>query len=83
MTHEPHYFFTPLVGRMTHGDVSTRRTKDKDNRPIPEDKQQFEKNTRACFKSLMLYTASVDTAWAALPNHERISELSFRILQEA
>lgn len=42
MTHEPHYFFTPLVGRMTHGDVSTRRTKDKDNRPIPEDKQQFE-----------------------------------------
>jgi hypothetical protein len=49
----------------------------------PKDKQQFEKNTRACFKSLMLYTASVDTAWAALPNHERISELSFRILQEA
>ena len=46
-----------------------------------KDKQLFEKNTRACFKSLMLYTASVDTAWAALPNHERISELSFRILQ--
>jgi hypothetical protein len=46
-----------------------------------QDKQLFEKNTRACFKSLMLYTASVDTAWAALPNHERISELSFRILQ--
>ena len=46
-----------------------------------KDKQLFEKNTRAFFKPLMLYTASVDTAWAALPNHERISELSFRILQ--
>ena len=47
----------------------------------PEDKQQFEKNTRDCYKTLMLYTASVDTAWAALPNHERISEMSFRVLQ--
>lgn len=47
----------------------------------PKDEQAFKKNTRACFKTLMLYTASVDTAWAALPNHERISELSFRILQ--
>lgn len=42
---------------------------------------EFEKNTRAASTSLMLYTASVDHAWGELPNHQRISEDSVRILQ--
>ena len=47
----------------------------------PKDKATFEKNTRAASDSIMLYTATVDTAWSAEPNHERISEHSFRVLQ--
>ena len=47
----------------------------------PADKSLFEKNTRAASKRLMLYTASIDSAWSALPNHERIAEDSFRVLQ--
>jgi hypothetical protein len=34
-------FFTP-IGRFVAGDVINKRTKDNDNRPIPEDKQRFE-----------------------------------------
>ena len=47
----------------------------------PNDKDLFEKNTRAASESLMMYTASVDHAWAKLPNHERISDHSIRVLQ--
>lgn len=39
---EPLQFFTPVVGRLTHGSVTEKRTKDQDNRPIPEDSQRFE-----------------------------------------
>jgi len=39
---DPLQFFTPIVGRMTHGSVTEKRTTDQDNRPIPEDKQRFE-----------------------------------------
>ena len=47
----------------------------------PSDKSLFEKNTRAASKSLMVYTASIDSAWSALPNHERIADDSFHVLQ--
>ena len=47
----------------------------------PMNKDEFEKNTRAASQSLMLYMASVDHEWAKLPNHERISDQSFRVLQ--
>ena len=47
----------------------------------PSDKSLFEKNTRAASKSLMVYTASIDSAWSALPNHERITDDSFHVLQ--
>ena len=39
---EPLQFFTPIVGRMTHGSVVEKRTKDQDNRLIDPDKQRFE-----------------------------------------
>lgn len=39
---DPLQFFTPIVGRMTHGSVSEKRTKDQDNRPIAPEDQRFE-----------------------------------------
>ena len=47
----------------------------------PEDVLTFQKNTRSMSNGVILYTASIDQAWAPLPNHERISHDSFRILQ--
>ena len=47
----------------------------------PMDTHEFAKNTRSMSDAVMLYTASVDTAWAGEPNHERVSEKSFRVLQ--
>lgn len=35
-------FFTPVVGRFVNGSITEKRTKDNDNRPLPEDKQRFE-----------------------------------------
>ena len=35
-------FFTPCAGRFVNGSLTEKRTKDKDNRPIAEDKQRFE-----------------------------------------
>jgi hypothetical protein len=42
MSTEPLHFFTPVVGRLTHGSVTEKRSKDQDNRPIPPEDQRFE-----------------------------------------
>lgn len=42
MTSEALHFFTPVVGRLTHGSVTEKRTKDQDNRPIAPEDQRFE-----------------------------------------
>ena len=47
----------------------------------PSDKEEFERNTREASSNIMLYTASVDHAWGALPNHARVSQDSVRTLQ--
>jgi hypothetical protein len=39
---EPLNFFTNTVGRFVSGSLTNKRTKDQDNRPIPEDNQRFE-----------------------------------------
>lgn len=42
MTMEPLQFFTPVVGRLTHGSTTEMRTKDQDGRLIEPEKQRFE-----------------------------------------
>ena len=47
----------------------------------PDDKAQFEKNTRSMSLEAITYMASLDCQWGMYPNHHRISSESYRVLQ--
>ena len=61
---DPLQFFTPIVGRMTHGSVTEKRTKDYEGRPIDPENQRYE--VGVAFEKQSIWPFMVETIYPYL-----------------